>query len=168
MVEEVEPLRAELREAPALWLVDGFNVLNVAVLQGAERADFWGPGARARLLALVERFPGAPGVIVVFDGARPAESGREGAGPHSVFAPDADAWLLGALRAHGDPGRVAVVTADRRLAARARHRGARIVSPGEFVAACVEGVALADSEVGDETAGRRAEDARGRRPAGAS
>ena len=129
--------QTELREPAELWLVDGFNVLNVAILRGPEREEFWSPAARARLLSLVERFPGAADVVVVFDGSRPATAQEtEAFGPRAVFAPDADEWLLRAVRDFGEPTRVAVVTADRRLAARARHRGARVISPGHFVAAC--------------------------------
>lgn len=132
---------ATLRETtPTRWLVDGFNVLNVGLLRGAEREHFWGPDARARLLALADRFPDAARVVVVFDGGRPVPvdgGGGPGTGGATyLFAPDADAWLLRAVRDSDDPGRVAVVTADRRLADRARHRGAQVVSPARFLDAC--------------------------------
>lgn len=121
---------------PVLWLVDGFNVLNLAVLADSERAAFWGPAARARLLRLVEDLPGPARVVVVFDGSRPVPRAAEEAEPGVVFAPSADAWILREIRAAEDPGQIALVTADRRLADRARHRGAQIVAPALFVARC--------------------------------
>ena len=115
-------------------------MLNVGLLRGAERDHFWGPAARARLLALADRFPDATRVVVVFDGGRPMPGNENGArrddGATHLFAPDADAWLLRAVRESDDPGRVAVVTADRRLADRARHRGAQVIAPARFLDAC--------------------------------
>ncbi len=132
-------------DAPTTWLVDGFNVLNVAVLRGDERVGFWRSAARERLLALAGAFdePGAE-VVVVFDGDQtpPDElgehvaGGRDSAGPRVVFARPADDWLLTRLRQEPDPASVTVVTADRRLADRARHRGAHVLSPSAFVDRC--------------------------------
>ncbi len=133
------PVQAVLRETPTRWLVDGFNVLNVGLLRGVERERFWGPEARARLLALADRFPDAPRVVVIFDGPRPLPDGGDAALPRGashLFARDADAWLLRAVRESEDPARVAVVTADRRLADRVRHRGAQVVAPSQFLAEC--------------------------------
>ena len=53
----------------------------------------------------------------------------------SVFAPSADEWLLARIRER-DPAQVALVTADRRLAARARDRGVEVVAPAAFLARC--------------------------------
>jgi rRNA-processing protein FCF1 len=53
-----------------------------------------------------------------------------------VFAPSADDWLLQAVRDAEEPSALVVVTADRQLADRIRHRGARIVSPRTFLARC--------------------------------
>ena len=44
--------------------------------------------------------------------------------------------LLDRVRAAADPTRVRIVTADRQLANRARHRGAEVVAPHAFVARC--------------------------------
>jgi len=121
--------------APATWLVDGFNVLNLALLEGAERAHFWGPAARDRLLELVAGWTEQGRVVVVFDGDRPMPESAS-SNPEVVFAPSADEWLLRMIREAEDPDRIAVVTADRRLAARARHRGAQVVAPAAFVARC--------------------------------
>jgi len=82
---------------------------------------------------------------VVFDGPSAGKVGSEPPEPASeegiprprvVFAASADEWMLAALRAAPDPTRIAVVTADRQLADRARHRGARVVRPREFAARC--------------------------------
>jgi predicted RNA-binding protein with PIN domain len=120
---------------PAVWLVDGFNVLCAGVLRGRERSSFWSEASRRKLLERVARFEDRDArVIVVFDGAGPAAEPRAGE-PESVFASSADEWIVARLREPG-AGRVAVVTADRQLAGRARHRGAEIVSPLRFLARC--------------------------------
>lgn|SRR5690606_38877324 len=121
---------------PALWLVDGFNLLHAAVLRGRDRRDWWRASARERVLALVRRLeaPGAE-VIVVFDGQRPPDE-PERTHPQVVFAASADEWLIRAVRQAPDPSRIALVTADRQLADRARHRGARVVGPIAFRERC--------------------------------
>jgi predicted RNA-binding protein with PIN domain len=126
-------------EEPTAWLVDGFNLLHAAVLRGRDRKDWWGAEARGRVVELVRGLdaPGAE-VIVVFDGRRPADEPEEGEErvPRVVFALSADDWLLAAVRRAPDPTRVVVVTADRQLADRARHRGARVLGPTAFRARC--------------------------------
>ena len=122
------------------WLVDGFNVLHTAVLHGRERGAWWKREARALLLDRVRGFAGAE-LWIVFDGDRPpdpdgADPSPPSGEPRVVFAPSADDWLLREIRLAADPGAVTVVTADRKLADRARHRGARIVSPRAFLARC--------------------------------
>lgn len=118
------------------WLIDGFNVVQVALLAGRDRSSWWSGPQRAELLARAEGFeqPGVP-VLVVFDGARPVEPDAVGR-VRSVFAPSADDWLVDRVRAAEAPDRVIVVTADRRLAGRVRHHGARVVSPREFLDRC--------------------------------
>jgi hypothetical protein len=54
----------------------------------------------------------------------------------AVFVPSADDWLVARVREAADPQRVRVVTADRRLAARVRHHGGRVVSPAAFLGRC--------------------------------
>ncbi len=125
---------------PTLWLVDGFNVLHAGLLRGRDRGRWWRQEERRRLLELAARFddPGAE-LWVVFDGDRPAGGGAEvDARVRVVFAPSADDWLLARLRQAPPPGRAVVVTRDKRLADRSRHRGARVVSPREFLARCGE------------------------------
>jgi predicted RNA-binding protein with PIN domain len=117
------------------WLVDGFNVIQVGLLAGREREHWWGPARRSELRERAEQLddPEAE-VLLVFDGSEPgpAQEGRT----RSVFAPSADDWILARLGKTPDPARVRVVTADRRLAARARSRGAEVVSPAEFLQHC--------------------------------
>jgi predicted RNA-binding protein with PIN domain len=125
------------RPAP-VWLVDGYNVLCAALLGGHDRSDWWSEARREELLALLARFDGFDEtdaeIWVVFDGPRePSGAGERQERVRAVFAPSADEWLVEQVRAHA---KVAVVTADRKLAGRARHRGARVVSPLEFLRRC--------------------------------
>jgi YacP-like NYN domain-containing protein len=130
-----ESAAGEPGAAPTLWLVDGFNVLCAGVLRGRERASFWSEPNRRALLERVARFDDpAARLVVVFDGAAPAtEPACER--PESVYAASADDWIVARVRAaEGEP--VAVVTADRQLGGRARHRGAQVVAPLAFLARC--------------------------------
>lgn len=121
--------------SPRLWLVDGYNVLNVGLLAGREREGWWSSRHRSELLGRVAAFEDREAEIwVVFDGAHPPEASPP-ARVRSVFAPDADQWLLARIRADS-ANSVVLVTADRRLAARARHRGAEVVTPRAFLARC--------------------------------
>jgi hypothetical protein len=122
---------------PSIWLVDGFNVLHAAVLRpGDSRADWWKGRNRDRVVDLARAFDDpAADVTIVFDGSEEPTVPVEG-GPKVVFAASADEWLLAAVRMAPEPGRVAVVTADRRLRDRLRDRGAQVVSPSAFAARC--------------------------------
>lgn len=132
------------------WLVDGFNVLHVGILRGRARGAWWQEEGRARLLERVAGFqdPGAR-VWIVFDGPRPAETNSPAmTSPESsgqvVFAPSADDWLLDQVRRAEDPSAITLVTADRQLADRARHRGAQVVAPRVFLDRCTFGDARAE------------------------
>ena len=112
--------------APRVWLVDGFNALHVG---GAARPRAQRVVDRARAASSCSRRvrafdDRAAEIWVVFDGRHPGEEPAEahGRGPAVIFAPSADDWLLARVR-EAARRRVAVVTADRRLAARARDRG---------------------------------------------
>ena len=120
------------------WLVDGFNVLHAGVLRGNDRRGWWREEMRARVIERVAAFEDAAAELwVVFDGPGPGgDAERDSRRPRVVFAPSADEWLLEAVRETPDPASVVIVTADRQLADRARHRGARIVSPRAFLARC--------------------------------
>lgn len=119
-----------------LWLVDGFNVIQVGLLAGRDRAGWWRENRRRDLLERAGRLAGPDDeVIVVFDGRAPAGDHR-GVHLRAVFADPADDWLLARVRERGEAGRVRVVTADRRLAQRARRRGAEVVAPRAFLARC--------------------------------
>jgi predicted RNA-binding protein with PIN domain len=128
----------EAPQTPRLWLVDGFNLLHVAVLSGRERSDWWRRPAREQVLALARALPEQDAEIwVVFDGDDPGDA--EPGDPQrvrQVFAPSADDWLVRRVKdtPRGQP--VAVVTADRQLANRARQHGAEVVSPREFAERC--------------------------------
>jgi predicted RNA-binding protein with PIN domain len=135
-MEEIRAQQPEPSEEPELWLVDGFNVVQVALIAGRDREGWWGAARRDELLARAARLSASGAhVEIVFDGQRPAPE-VDGPGPRQVFAASADAWLLARVREAADPARVAVVTADRSLAGRARHRGARVISPSEFLRRC--------------------------------
>ena len=141
---EDDPPLPEARE----WLVDGYNVLHAGLLGGeGERANWWTATARDRVLAqglaFVRSAPGGPvEVWVVFDGPDPAEVSAPGcAALHTVFAPSADEWLVERVRNASDPTVLAVVTGDRQVGDRARHRGAHVVSPRDWLASCRSEVA---------------------------
>ena len=72
-------------------------------------------------------------------GARPAPEPSGGAGPHVVFAPSADDWLVRRVRevreAQGGE-HLTVVTADRRLADRLRAQDVEVETPSVFLARC--------------------------------
>jgi hypothetical protein len=120
---------------PRVWLVDGYNVLNVGLLAGRGREGWWTSPFRDELLGRVDGFEEqAAEIWVVFDGASRPEVERSGRA-RPVFAPSADDWLLARIRER-DPAQVALVTADRRLAARARSRGVEVVAPAAFLARC--------------------------------
>jgi len=124
---------------PTTWLVDGFNVLHAGILVGRDRREWWTEPRRRQLLDRVRHFddPGAE-LWVVFDGRREPEArdDDDADGPREVFADSADDWLLARVRSAADPARIAVVTADRAVADRARHRGALVVSPRAFLDRC--------------------------------
>jgi len=127
----------DTRTEPTIWLLDGFNVLHAGPLGGRDRSEWWTAPRRDELLEIAARFDDDEAEVwVVFDGPREAGPPDDSRGPHPVFAPSADAWLLERVRAADDPGRIAVVTADRKVADRARHRGARVYSPHDFLARC--------------------------------
>jgi hypothetical protein len=123
--------------APRVWLVDGYNVLNVGLLAGRSREGWWTGPFRTELLGRVEGFDDdAAEIWVVFDGTTPPGAERPGR-VRSVFAPSADEWLLARI-GERDPAELALVTADRRLAARARDRGVDVITPAAFLARCRE------------------------------
>jgi hypothetical protein len=120
---------------PRLWLVDGYNLLHVALLAGQPREAWWSGERRREVLERVAGFEEPDASIwVVFDGPDPSDAAPD-ARVREVFAPSADDFLLRQIPAD-TAGEVALVTADRRLAARARQRGAQVVSPAAFLARC--------------------------------
>jgi hypothetical protein len=132
------PVMGELLSRSSTWLVDGFNVLHAGVLRGRDRSEWWTERRRAELLARAAAFDDPEAEIwVVFDGPGQDPSAEPPTGRlRQVFAPSADDWLLARVRSARDPSRLAVVTGDRQVAGRARHRGARVVSPTAFLGRC--------------------------------
>lgn len=136
--EQAAPYPGSRMEPEVRWLVDGFNVLHAGVLRGKDRQGWWREDMRARLLERVAGFEDAAAELwVVFDGpGPPGEAEAASERPRVVFAPSADEWLLASVREAAQPDSIVVVTADRQLADRVRHRGARVVSPRVFLARC--------------------------------
>jgi hypothetical protein len=130
-------VRVTESERPAIWLVDGFNVLHAGVLEGRERGEWWREPSRARLLELAGSFDDPEAEVwIVFDGPRPVPTTPATPRLRVVFATSADEWLLSRVRNAPDPSRLGVVTGDRRLAIRSRRSGARVIRPREFLDRC--------------------------------
>jgi YacP-like NYN domain-containing protein len=125
-----------------LYLVDGFNFLHAVLLVGSARPHWWRLENQQRVVDWCM----AAGVVregvdlwIVFDqreGREQSGSGGGalvgGAGVQIHHAPDADDYIVarcGELCSERD---VVVVSADRSLVDRAKHRGARASSPWAF------------------------------------
>ncbi|MBK7949976.1 MAG: NYN domain-containing protein [Deltaproteobacteria bacterium] len=143
-------------------LVDGFNVLHTVLLAGARDSAWWGRAARERLLERVAGWPVAEDDLwVAFDGMQPAWSvlaiafagasaGGRARGPiiHSLFVDSADDWIVRRARRAEAPERTVVVSADRKVAGRARSAGCLVWTPWDFIAGCdaaAAGSAVAES-----------------------
>ncbi len=132
--------------------MDGYNVLRVSLSPqdpGAEQdpGRWWSEERRAALTTIASRLPYPDDeIILVFDARHLSEAQAEpllrppaeGARPlvHHVYAPSADEWIVAAVKERSRLGRTVVVTADRPLADRARHRGAQVIATDHFVALC--------------------------------
>ena len=135
-VLEMEP---DADSRAGVWLVDGYNVLCSGLLGGRERSHWWSEERRQELLQRLGAFDDPDVEIwVVFDGERDGEPVAADHGRvHAVFAPSADEWLVTEVKRLVGEREVAVVTADRKVADRSRHRGARIVPPRELLGRCL-------------------------------
>lgn len=125
---------------PRVILVDGYNTLCAGLLGGRSRERWWSGEQREALLERAAAFEGlreaGAELWVVFDGPDERED-LLAANLRSRFAPSADDWLLAELsRRAAEPVRRTLVTSDRRLARRARKRGAEVIAPADFLAAC--------------------------------
>ncbi len=130
------PAQHSAQNRPSVWLVDGFNVLHAGLL-GGDRSEWWTESRRQELLDRASGFEDTDAEVwIVFDGRHDAPESREAVGPRCLFAPSADAWLVDRVREATDPSELAIVTADRQVAGRARSRGAQVVSPRDFLARC--------------------------------
>lgn len=123
-----------------VWLIDGYNLLH-ASLGGQDRSEWWTAPRRRALLERVARFDG-PGdqLWVVFDGDRPGPAApelEEAGRVRCLFAASADEWIRRSIRDSPDASAIAVVTGDRPVADRARHKGASVVSPRLFLSHCL-------------------------------
>lgn len=137
----VHPMAETSSNTPRIWLVDGYNTVCAGLLGGRDRGQWWSTQRRAELMDRLAGFEGLTDptseIWVVFDGAASVRDDDTRSGRiHSVFAPSADEWLVREVRERTSDGRVAVVTDDRRLANRARDRGALIYTPQEFLRCC--------------------------------
>lgn len=136
----------------ATWLIDGYNVLHAGMLHREDRVRWWTRHHRDRLTERAGRLEtNAHEIWIAFDGddegertlspiepdppSHPQKSPR----PPKVrifYARSADAWILERVRKAANPQEVVVVTADRKVADKAHHRGAQIVSPRAFLDHC--------------------------------
>lgn len=156
---------------PPLYLVDGYNFLHAVVLKGRERAAWWSPENQARAVSCILPLVGEGAETwVVFDRRGSAEaSGVDAAGEAGSLGGPASAEAHGGLQVHHAPDaddyivsrcaeltswrEVVVVSADRSLVDRARHRGARGLSPWAFAR---QGARLSASDRGGRSsAGER-------------
>jgi len=124
-------------DRPRVWLVDGYNVVCAGVMGVPDREHWWSEANRTQLVEVAEGFEDQEAEIwVVFDGDRSPEAPGPGRA-QVVFATSADDWLLEQVRSRAGDAQVALVTGDRQLAERARHRGAEVVAPRDFVRRCM-------------------------------
>ncbi|MFB0978684.1 MAG: NYN domain-containing protein, partial [Myxococcota bacterium] len=159
-LDELEPLpRARV------WLVDGYNVLHCAPFRKqtggpdappgdprTRQKPFWSASMRERLVAVAGGFPDRDAEIwLVFDGSHPPETPLRGTAPRLIveFAPSADDWIVRRVRDAEDTDEIAVVSGDRRLTGKTRHRGAAVVSPRHFLQHCFAEVQTHGVEPGE-------------------
>ena len=131
-----------------VWLLDGFNVLHAALFTNRDRTSWWAEEHRERLIATVRRFSSdlaanlAAEIWIAFDGKREDEPDARrlrttgGIPIYIVFAPSADDWLVRHVRSSSAPEAINVVTRDRRVGGRVRHKGASVVAPDHFLSLC--------------------------------
>lgn len=134
------------------YLIDGNNFLGLRPeVEGKE------PGARERLVQLVARLARAKRTraIIVFDG-EPGEGhgSAGGSGPrlggvsviYSGRSSDADTRILRILDQEADPAGFTLVTNDRSLGDRARHRRAKVLRNAGFQNLLAEAAASASGD----------------------
>jgi hypothetical protein len=130
-------------------LVDGFNVLHTVLLGRERAAGWWKRESRERLLRRIAGWTEGPDAFwVAFDGTRESWStwaepvadtmaaAAAGAHVHSVFVESADDWIVRRARRTPWPDRTVVVSADNKVAGRARSAGCEIWTPWGLIARC--------------------------------
>jgi hypothetical protein len=137
-----------------LIVVDGFNVLHAGVLRGRDRAGWWRPEARAKLLAALAPLAEGPAEVrVVFDargeggerdtrrspGATNDAGATEAAGIVVLLAAHADDRIVEEVLREAPRRPVTAVTSDRELARRVRAAGGDVVGAGAFLARLAPG-----------------------------
>ena len=151
---------------PRVILIDGFNVLHAVLLGKAREQGWWRRVERERLLRRIAGWQSGPDDLrspddfrspddlwVAFDGGQPAWSvwAEPIAGPtnhskasgvmrgptvHCVFVESADDWIVRRARRSARPDQMVVVSADRKVAGRARSAGCEIWTPWDFISRC--------------------------------
>ncbi len=145
---------------PRVILIDGFNVLHAVLLGKAREQGWWRRVERERLLRRIAGWQSGPDDLrspddlwVAFDGGQPAWSvwAEPIAGPtnhsktsgvmrgptvHCVFVESADDWIVRRARRSARPDQLVVVSADRKVAGRARSAGCEIWTPWDFISRC--------------------------------
>ena len=137
LVHRAQSLYPAMTSGP-LYLVDGFNLLHAVVLSGRDRAHWWRASNRERVAELAGRL-GNGEVWVVFDLRGACEEGdaiAEHAGVQVRYAPSADDYIVALCAELQGRREVIVVSADRALLDRSRHRGAKRLSPWKFSEQC--------------------------------
>lgn len=123
-----------------LYLVDGFNLLHAVILKDRcpknDALRWWDGDHQQAVVQLVEGMEGGQ-ACVVFDGPKPPREGVAGTGRVEVrFAKSADDHIVERCSELQGRRKVYVVSADRSLVDRARHRGAEALSPWRFAHLC--------------------------------
>jgi predicted RNA-binding protein with PIN domain len=122
-------------------LIDGYNLMHAKGLLGKERRPAGLHHARRRFLDAVAAVLGPldrAGTTVVFDAAEPPSGGarettyKEMTIVFAVGDENADARMEALIAGHPSPGKLTVVSTDRRVQEAARRRGAKSVDSDGF------------------------------------
>jgi predicted RNA-binding protein with PIN domain len=128
--EDLDAVAATLGDdiGQPLVIVDGSNAVHAVAVTGRDHANARGPGARARLLEIVEAALPGRAVVVVFDDAREGTA-NSFASIDVEYALNADEWIVDRVSDASRPDSVTVITSDRELTRRVVELGARAERP---------------------------------------